>query len=183
MGFSKFFAITLLATTFVALVESHNCSFDYSSYDGSQKKFNVILKDRMAAESHFKWLTNCCDKSVKHISHVDYSKDFEENAAHDFSVEDSFYGYTAYFDPKFVEKHLENHEHIKLAEEDSEASIQHRHRHRHHRYKYHKCLRTTVRNNPPFNLDRIDQEKFPLNGRYEFPATAGKGVTVYIVDT
>src|ERR1051325_2034611 len=104
MGFSKFVAISLLATTLFAFAESHgDCSFKYSSYDGSQKKFNIILKDKMAAESHFKWLESCCDKSVNHIANVDCTDNFEENSVRDFSVEDAIYGYTAYFDPKFVE--------------------------------------------------------------------------------
>lgn len=113
MGFSKFITLALLATVLVASVESHghgDCSFDYSSYGGSQKKFNIILKkDSMTAKSHFKWLKNCCNKSVKHISHEDLSQDCEEDVARDFSVEDSLYGYTAYFDPKFVENHLKDH--------------------------------------------------------------------------
>jgi hypothetical protein len=91
-----------------------------------------------------------------------------------------------------VEEHLENSDDIKLAEKDSEASIDHRYRyrHRHHRHHHHHynknnntCINTTVRKNPTPNLDRIDQEKFPLDGKYVFPATAGKGVTMYIVDT
>src|SRR5205814_489107 len=138
MGFSKFIAITLLATALVASVESHgDCSFNYSSYHGSQKKFNVILKDRMAAESHFKWLTNCCNKSVRHIANIDLTDAFDENVARDFSVEDALYGYTAYFDSEFVEKHLEKNDDIKVIDEDSEASIQHRRRHRHNHQHHH----------------------------------------------
>src|SRR3954447_4894238 len=179
MGFSKFVVITLLATTLFASVEPHgDCNFNYSSYESSQKRYNVILKDRMAAKSHFKWLTNCCNKSVKHISHVDYSEDFEEDDARDFSVEDALYGYTTYFDPKFVKKHLESHGDIKLVEKDVKLSIQHQNRHHN---KHH--LRTSVRKNPTPNLDRIDQKNFPLDGKYKFPATAGKGVTMYIIDT
>ena len=175
MGFSKFVAISLLATTLFAFAESHgDCSFKYSSYEGSQKKYNVILKDKMAAESHFKWLEKCCDKSVKHISKVDFSKHFKEDAVHDFSVEDALYGYTTYYHPKFVKEHLKEHENVKIVEVDTEVSIQR---------KNNKHFRTTVRKNPNPNLDRIDQRKFPLNKKYEFPATAGKGVTAYIVDT
>ena len=44
-------------------------------------------------------------------------------------------------------------------------------------------LRTTVRKNPTPNLDRIDQADFPLDGKYVFPTTAGKDVTIYVVDT
>ncbi|HCT76334.1 MAG TPA: serine protease [Micromonosporaceae bacterium] len=40
-----------------------------------------------------------------------------------------------------------------------------------------------VRENPTSNLDRIDQEKFPLDQKYEYPDTAGEGVTVYVLST
>ncbi|CAG8774758.1 831_t:CDS:2, partial [Funneliformis caledonium] len=33
-----------------------------------------------------------------------------------------------------------------------------------------------------FNLDRIDQKRFPLDRKYEFPNSARKGVNVYVVD-
>lgn len=39
------------------------------------------------------------------------------------------------------------------------------------------------RENPTSNLDRIDQEKFPLDQKYEYPDTAGEGVTVYVLST
>jgi hypothetical protein len=32
-------------------------------------------------------------------------------------------------------------------------------------------------------FDRIDQKNFPLDGKYAYPASAGKGVNVYIIDT
>ncbi|CAJ0746695.1 4484_t:CDS:1, partial [Entrophospora sp. SA101] len=33
------------------------------------------------------------------------------------------------------------------------------------------------------NLDRIDQSKLLLDGSYTFPASAGKGINVYVIDT
>ncbi|MFI0964852.1 S8 family peptidase [Streptomyces sp. NPDC021080] len=39
------------------------------------------------------------------------------------------------------------------------------------------------RNPPPWGLDRIDQRGRPLDGRYTAPASAGAGVTVYVIDT
>ena len=170
MGFSKFVVITLLATsTLVASIEpNEDCSFKYSSYEGSQKKYNVILKDKTAANSHFEWLKNCLNKSVNHILNVDYSKNFEENDVHDFSVEDALYGYSTYFDPNFVNQYLKQNNDVELAEEDGKVSIN---------------FRTTFRKKANPNLDRIDQKNFPLDTKYIFPLTAGNGVTVYIVDT
>nr|BFE62421.1 hypothetical protein GCM10020063_069470 [Dactylosporangium thailandense] len=36
---------------------------------------------------------------------------------------------------------------------------------------------------PNWGDDRIDQAALPLNQRYEYPASAGQGVTVYVLDT
>ncbi|WCN79520.1 S8 family peptidase [Micromonospora sp. LH3U1] len=43
--------------------------------------------------------------------------------------------------------------------------------------------RTRTQRNPSCGLDRIDQRALPLNGRYTYPAGAGAGVDVYLVDT
>ncbi|WP_433057885.1 S8 family serine peptidase [Dactylosporangium sp. CS-033363] len=41
-----------------------------------------------------------------------------------------------------------------------------------------------VQSSPPnWGDDRIDQASLPLNQRYEYPASAGQGVTVYVLDT
>ncbi|MDX2541735.1 S8 family peptidase [Streptomyces sp. WI04-05B] len=36
---------------------------------------------------------------------------------------------------------------------------------------------------PPWGLDRVDQAGLPLDDTYTSPASAGKGVTVYVIDT
>ncbi|RIA79536.1 peptidase S8/S53 domain-containing protein [Glomus cerebriforme] len=42
--------------------------------------------------------------------------------------------------------------------------------------------RTVVRN-PPKNLDRIDQAKRPLDGKFIFPDSAGKDTNIFVIDT
>ncbi|TLS44217.1 S8 family peptidase [Streptomyces montanus] len=37
--------------------------------------------------------------------------------------------------------------------------------------------------NPPWGLDRIDQESLPLDRGYTWPESAGQGVTTYVIDT
>jgi subtilisin family serine protease len=41
----------------------------------------------------------------------------------------------------------------------------------------------TQKNPPSWGLDRIDQRGLPLNRRYTWPESAGRGVTAYVIDT
>ncbi|CAG8558544.1 15826_t:CDS:2 [Funneliformis mosseae] len=169
MGFSKFIVITLLAATLLTSVDSaENCP--KGNFKGSQKRFNVMFKDKKDAESHFKWLSECFDRNVKQTASVDFSKPIDKTDVVDFSVEDAFHGYSANFHPKFVEEVLLKRMEIQVAEEDAEVKIS-------------SVVPRSVQRKPIFNLDRIDQNRFPLDGKYEFPDSAGKGVNVYVVDT
>ncbi|CAG8574030.1 3990_t:CDS:2, partial [Scutellospora calospora] len=46
-----------------------------------------------------------------------------------------------------------------------------------------KCNTVTEKVSSIPNLDRIDQEQLPLDGKYKYPSSDGFGVNVYIVDT
>ena len=66
---------------------------------------------------------------------------------------------------------------VKLVEEEKNVSApQHFNRH-------YFINRRTVDNDPPRNIDRIDQAKRPLDGKFIYPDSAGKGVNIFIVDS
>ena len=41
----------------------------------------------------------------------------------------------------------------------------------------------TQTNPPSWGLDRVDQKTLPLNAKYNYPDSAGQGVTTYVIDT
>ncbi|GGT32982.1 S8 family peptidase [Streptomyces chromofuscus] len=45
------------------------------------------------------------------------------------------------------------------------------------------AVEDTRRNPPSWGLDRVDQRHLPLDRRYVAPDSAGRGVTVYVIDT
>ncbi|MFD5428780.1 S8 family serine peptidase [Streptomyces sp. NPDC127084] len=44
-------------------------------------------------------------------------------------------------------------------------------------------INDTQTNPPSWGLDRIDQQSLPVNSVYTYPASAGSGVTAYVIDT
>ncbi|MDJ1137765.1 S8 family peptidase [Streptomyces iconiensis] len=50
-------------------------------------------------------------------------------------------------------------------------------------YQNQRFTTTGTQKNPPWGLDRIDQAKTKGDKKYTYPATAGKGVTAYVIDT
>ncbi|CAB4394737.1 unnamed protein product [Rhizophagus irregularis] len=103
----------------------------------------------------------------------------DQNVITDLSFAGSgFRLYTGFFNPNFVETVLKKRNDVEFAEKilpvkaDSAIPI----------YNLNLEKRTT-QTSAPYNLDRIDQKNFPLDGSYSYPNDAGSKSNVYVVDT
>uniref|UniRef100_U9T2Y3 Peptidase S8/S53 domain-containing protein n=1 Tax=Rhizophagus irregularis (strain DAOM 181602 / DAOM 197198 / MUCL 43194) TaxID=747089 RepID=U9T2Y3_RHIID len=86
----------------------------------------------------------------------------DKNLITDHSTDGKFSIYSGFFDKKFVDT-LSKRSDVNFVE------------------KVIKIKANYAVNNT--NLDRIDQKDFPLDGKYNYPTSAGSGVNVYVVDT
>jgi subtilisin family serine protease len=178
--FIKIFSIVVIFGFLVSSVESKGkilkCppldKIDDLFNDEKGEKFIITFNksDNEAMKQHFDIMQNCWKRRVKHIIPNKLLND--KNTLMDFSVKGYLNGYCGYFTPSFIDKHLSKMPNINI-EKDGPVKIN-------------RVLpiarRTTVRN-PTKNIDRIDQAKRPLDGRFNFPEGAGEGTNIYIIDT
>ncbi|CAG8506493.1 901_t:CDS:2 [Funneliformis mosseae] len=114
-------------------------------------------------------------KSYEHINGLPNGNEM----IYDFSVEGQFTGYSGKFTDSFMINHVLTISEL-LMVADVSVTIK-------------DGIRFEKRNKPKVNinsepthlkhLDRIDQKNFPLDGKYSYPSSSGKGVNVYIIDT
>ncbi|CAG8685513.1 peptidase S8/S53 domain-containing protein [Gigaspora rosea] len=120
--------------------------------------------------THYDWLTNEQKKCVEKKSEQSVSSINNRNCVKDFSSQDGrFKGYSGWFTKEFVNELMKRNE-VDIVEKDQIMSIQ---------YVVPREIQTTARE----GLDRIDEAKFPLDGEYTFPDSAGEGVNIFVVDT
>ncbi|CAG8521143.1 14152_t:CDS:2 [Dentiscutata erythropus] len=140
-----------------------------------QQKYIIQFSSASAAKNLYT-LLNLCNKTIK--TSVDFSN-IQSDLKHNGIVQDvsfgNFYAYIGYFRSSDVDE-LTKLNGIINVEKDSLMGIRTL-----NSKNSSSCLST--RKNPNPNLDRIDQELFPLNGKYMYPSTAGNQVQVYILDT
>ncbi|CAG8493278.1 42802_t:CDS:2 [Gigaspora margarita] len=122
-------------------------------------------------ESHYDWLTNEQNKCVEKKSDQSINSINNKNCVKDFSSQDGkLKGYSGWFTKEFVINELMKRKDVDIVEKDQIMSI-----------KY--VVPRDIQNTPREGLDRIDETKFPLDGEYSFPDSAGQGVNIFVVDT
>ncbi|CAG8557970.1 13360_t:CDS:2 [Dentiscutata heterogama] len=156
--------------------------------DAEEQQKYIIQFSSASATKNFSTLLNHCNKTIKTI--VDFSN-IQSDLKHNGIIQDvsfgNFYAYIGYFGSSDVDELIKLNGIINV-EKDSLMGI-HILKNKDSSYGIQtlkdknssSCLST--RQNPNPNLDRIDQEHFPLNGEYMYPSTAGNQVKVYILDT
>ncbi|CAG8687383.1 9985_t:CDS:2 [Funneliformis caledonium] len=151
-------------------------------------KYNVLLKTSSAnydsvVKNHFEMLQECLQKEKINVHKFDFSsvKDTKnDNAIFDFSVNGMIAGYTTTFTKSFVVDYLSKLDDVELVEADGviknafDIGIS-------NSTGFERRAERDATNIP--NLDRIDQEKYPLDNKYKYPDSAGTGVDIYVLDT
>ncbi|RIA98388.1 peptidase S8/S53 domain-containing protein [Glomus cerebriforme] len=177
-NFIKIFSITVLVAFLTSSVESAtDCPPSIKSATTSnekKQKYIVMFKkgDKSAADNHFQMLKDCYNARVEHVSEQSSFSATSEKIL-DFSV-DGLQGYSGLLPPSMAEQ-IKKMQSIALVEADAKVKIQ---------YAIpQNFTRRAVDNKPTKNDDRIDQAKRPLDGKYTFPDSAGKGVNIFVVDT
>ncbi|KAF0474100.1 subtilisin-like protein [Gigaspora margarita] len=164
--------IYLFASVESVVQKSKNEDNTISDSSNSPKSiYNIILKNMESVQStHYDWLTNKQNKCVKEKSEQSISSIDDKNCVKDFSSQDGrLKGYSGWFTEEFV-KELKKRNDVDIVEKDQIMSIQ---------YVVPRDIQIT----PTEGLDRIDQAKFPLDGQYAFPNSAGQGVNIFVVGT
>ncbi|RHZ89537.1 hypothetical protein Glove_13g280 [Diversispora epigaea] len=165
--FIRFITFFTLITIISVSANTVKCPPINSTKSGdTQKRYIVFVSNDKV---HYKWLKDCYNRHVQSMKTKKIPVD--KHSILDISIKGKFLAYTTWYYPVFAAKYLQKRAEIVSVEEDTSA-------------KYFKSSKSvTVQNNPPFNLDRIDQADFPLNNKYIFPSSAGSCATVYVVDT
>ncbi|CAG8706514.1 37271_t:CDS:2, partial [Gigaspora margarita] len=138
-----------------------------------------------------------------HDNYINYNYNYPDNKNH-YNYPNNKKNHYNYLDNK---KHynLDNKNHYNYPDNKNHPNNKNQYNYpdNHNKYNYHNHATKTTKTHPthtltpahnhchgfktqksaPFNLDRIDQAKFPLDGEYNYPKSSGSGVNVYIIDT
>ncbi|RIA81294.1 peptidase S8/S53 domain-containing protein [Glomus cerebriforme] len=126
-------------------------------------------------------LEKCLQRERHNVHELDFSsiKD-NNNVIFDFSVKGMIAGYTTKFTKSFVENYLSKLNDVAIVNENKVIEDPFENE----AVKQAPLVRRAERPADKMpNLDRIDQENFPLDLKYIYPDSAGAGVDVFVVDT
>ncbi|CAG8765630.1 24285_t:CDS:2, partial [Gigaspora margarita] len=148
--------------------------------------YNVVLKTDATnydsvVKNHFEMLEKCLQRERHNVHELDFSsiKD-NNNVIFDFSVKGMIAGYNTKFTKSFVENYLSKLNDVAIVNENKVIEDPFENEF----VKQAQLVRKTVRPVAKMpNLDRIDQENYPLNLKYIYPDSAGAGVDVFVVDS
>jgi len=179
-SFIKIFSIVVLVALSVSA--QRDCPLVQADDNNTEKKRFIVIFDKEvknAAKDHYETLEECFKTRVQNIIKADESIStvFDQNTIRDFSVDGSIQGYTSYFTPEFA-KAVEKMKNVKLVEEEKILHVIPQGFSR--RYFINRCAED---DHLARNIDRIDQAKCLLDGKFIYPNSAGKGVNIFIVDS
>ncbi|CAB4394734.1 unnamed protein product [Rhizophagus irregularis] len=177
--FSLFFFFSIFLSS--SITSAVKCPDIIPQPADSDIEYLVFLKKPDNKPGHFDFLEKCLKKAIKKSKSGDgifgKVKKHDKTIITDFSVDGSFAAYTGIFDKDFVKNTLSKRDDIDFIEDPIAVKAT-------YAVNLINLLeKRTVQSNAPFNLDRIDQKDFPLDGNYNFPTNAGSGVNIYVVDT
>ncbi|CAB4432758.1 unnamed protein product [Rhizophagus irregularis] len=178
--FAKIFSIAVIVTFLLSSAESAKNETDCPNTlsinakpNGEGKKFIVVFKDKQAAQRQYELFKNCFHAEIDSFDKIKSLSNKGKSTFVSFGIVNLF-GLIGEMTPQFA-KELEKMDDVDYIEEDGEVRTQY--------VVPSQLTRRAVDNKPTFNIDRIDQAKRPLDGKYTYPDSAGEGVNVFIVDT
>ncbi|GBC09355.1 hypothetical protein RclHR1_00880009 [Rhizophagus clarus] len=179
--FVKIFSIAVIVTFLLSSAESAknttetNCPKTLSTSslsDDKADKFIVVYKSQDDANKLNNMFKDCLNADIGNSDSIK-SLSSKKNSFVSFALKE-FNGLIGNMPKSFVSE-LEKMDGVAYVEKDGVVKTQ-------YAIPSHFTKRTTD-NKPTPNDDRIDQAKFPLDGKYTFPDSAGQGVNIFVVDT
>lgn len=179
----KVFSIAVIVAFLVSSVEPKGdmkCpESSETQSDGDMDRYIVMLESDTTVQDHYDMMTTCYKKEIKKVKpnkpNGESSVKMNHDTLMDFSAGE-LKGYSGMFTSSFV-KSLAKMNGVSYVEKERKVRINYA------IPQNFTLYRREVDDSPTPNDDRIDQAKFPLNGEYEFPDSAGEGVNIFVIDT
>ncbi|CAG8575870.1 13128_t:CDS:2 [Rhizophagus irregularis] len=165
------------------------CPFTIQSLDsGSQEEHLVFLKTSILSiqsvvSDHKEMLIKCLGRRVEKsspgqgiFSSSSNNNKPDKNLITDHSTDGKFSIYSGFFDKKFVDT-LSKRSDVNFVEKVIKIKANYAVNNtviiEEDQLKKRAATSTPTQNGLPYNLDRIDQKDFPLDGKYNYPTSAG----------